>query len=162
MGFRTLKKFFWLLVGLLFCGVVTGCATIISGSHQDVKIASTPEGSNFRVEHLTVSGSVPYLEGNTPSTISLNRKHSYLLTLLHQESETVEIPIEYGRSSNWVFGNLIFFPPIGTIIGLYVDAISGASFILEPEEVCVDLGQLPIKRDRDTKSHKLTNKIKKQ
>ena len=132
------------LLGLLLLLFLPGCATLVSGSKQDIKIASKPEGSNFKVEQLTVSGPILYLEGMTPSSVSFNRKNSYLVTLSQQGYESEEIPVEYGRQNGWIWLNFITFP-LGTVIGIVIDSSTGAAITMEPEEVNANLVMLPFK-----------------
>lgn len=140
MCIMTFKRVFCLLIGLLLCVGGTGCATIFSGSQQDIKIASTPEDVTFKIEQLTVTGPVSFSEGKTPKVVSLSRKNSYLVTLSKMGHESAEIPIEYGRTNGWVWANFITFP-LGTVIGIIVDSSTGAAVILEPEEVNAALVQ---------------------
>jgi len=119
---------------LFLCVGVNGCATIFTGTHQNINIASTPEDVQFTIEQLAVTGPIPFSEGKTPHVASLNRKNSYLLTLSKTGYESVEIPIEYGGTNGWVYANLITFP-VGTIIGFTIDNATGASINLEPDEV---------------------------
>lgn len=134
MCMMTFKRVLCLLMCLFLCVGVNGCATIISGSQQDINIASTPEDVKFTIEQLAVTGPIPFSEGKTPHVASLSRKNSYLLTLSKTGYESVEIPIEYGGTNGWVYVNLITFP-VGTIIGFMIDASTCAAVALEPEEV---------------------------
>ncbi len=114
------------------CWNLLGCATIISGTTQDIKVESTPSGAQYKIEKLTVSGPVLVSEGKTPVTVNLSRsEHHQLLTLSQQGYEIEYIPISAGRENGFVWGNLLF----GGLIGLAIDGISGASVVLEPEEV---------------------------
>ncbi len=118
---------------------LTGCATIISGTNQSIDVISEPDGADFKLEQLTVSGPILLKEGKTPSTVSLHRKDFYfLLTLTKTGYETAEIPIEVNYNGNpMVLGNLI----IGGLIGVMIDAASGAQWSLDPDEVKVNLIQ---------------------
>jgi len=127
------------LVLLLSMFCFAGCATIVSGTNQKIDISSEPEGADFKVEQLTVNGPILLEEGKTPSTIKLHRKDFYfLVTLTKSGYETAEIPIEVNDMGNpMVMGNLIF----GGMIGILIDAGSGAQWSLEPDEVKVSLVQ---------------------
>jgi hypothetical protein len=126
----------FLLAGLL---CLAGCATIVSGTNQSIDVNSEPEGADFKVEQLTVSGPILLQEGRTPSTIKLHRKDLFfLVTLMKQGYETAEVPIEINPTGNaMVMGNLL----IGGVIGILVDSASGAAITLEPGEVKVSLVQ---------------------
>ena len=138
MCMMTFKRVLCLLMCLFLCVGVNGCATIISGSQQDINIASTPEDVKFTIEQLAITGPIPFSEGKTPHVASLCRKNSYLLTLSKTGYESAEIPIEYGRMNGWAWVNFITFP-LGTLIGLMIDSSTGAAVILEPDEVNANL-----------------------
>ena len=58
----------------------------------------------------------------------------YMTELSKNGYELVEIPIEDGRVNGWIYANIITFP-VGTLIGLTIDGATGATIVLEPEEV---------------------------
>lgn len=133
---RVIKEL--LAVSLLF--LLTGCASMISGTKQDIKISTEPSGAHFKIEQLTVSGIVPLSEGTTPSNVSLNRMNSYLVTLTKENYNTEEVPIEYSKGNPWIVLDCLFLPPL-MILPMYIDMQSGAAFYLEPDEVNMTLKQ---------------------
>ena len=143
---------FFLAFMMLIALNIGGCATIISGTTQDISITSIPEGSDVKVEQLKGAESSLVWQGKTPSTASLKRKNSYLVTISHDGFQKSEVPVEYGSTNGWAWGNLL----IGGIIGIIVDGISGASINLKPEKISESLVKLPpIKADimREELSH---------
>jgi uncharacterized protein YceK len=112
---------------LMTCGAIagfalSGCATIIHGTHQDVGISSTPTGAEVWVDNIKM--------GETPVIAKLRRKDTHVVKLVLNGYQPYETTVT--RSvSGWVFGNIIF----GGLIGLGVDAISGSIYKLSPEKV---------------------------
>ena len=113
-----------LTVCILFplCITFTGCGTIMSGNKQEVGFSSNP--SNALV---TIDGEIV---GHTPLTTELSRKktHDVVMTLdgyLPYEMTLIK------KSNGWVWGNIVF----GGLIGLGVDALTGAMYKLTPEQV---------------------------
>lgn len=102
--------------------VVAGCASIIHGSSQDVSIASDPSGAT-----VTING---VERGQTPITQSLKRKKTHTLTLALDGYETEELFIER-KVSGWFWGNILF----GGLIGIAIDAGTGAMYKLDPSTV---------------------------
>jgi hypothetical protein len=106
--------------------VLAACASIIHGSRQQVSISSTP--SNARV---TVNGQP---QGATPVVVRLKRKDLHTVRLELEGYQPVEIPLRR-KVSGWVWGNIVF----GGLIGLAVDAGTGAMYKLTPEQVVTTL-----------------------
>ena len=112
-----------------------GCATIITGTTQNVTIKSVPEAAAFSI---TNRAGEKIHSGSTPFTVSLKRGAGYF----KPESYTVsfnkagfapqQITIS-GQVTGWYFGNIIFG---GLVLGmLIVDPLSGAMFSLSPDNV---------------------------
>lgn len=116
----------------------TGCATIISGAHQDIEVTSSPNGAQVKVERLK-SGTQrsTVWQGSTPATIGLKRKYPYVVTLSQEGYESVEIEIDRG-TNGWVFGNILFVP-LGALIGAGIDFGTGAARKLKPGAISVEL-----------------------
>lgn len=93
-----------------------GCASIISGQHDQVKIESEPPGQSCEV----YQGGETVARVITPQTVTVERNSSGLLVVCGDAREREE-----SGFNAWTFGNFIFFP-IGTIIGLAVDWGTGA------------------------------------
>jgi uncharacterized protein YceK len=122
------------VIGLIAI-LIGGCATIMTGTKQEIKIASVPEAASVRIERLESSGKkVSEWDGITPATVILSRKNVYLVTISLDGYERAEIPIEKDIN-NWEWGNFVF----GFIIGLYIDYWTGAANNLVPYEINVKL-----------------------
>lgn len=103
-----------------------GCATIISGTTQEVSFTSIPEG-------VTVSADGKVL-GITPLTIQIDRKGKQKLIFEKEGYKTLELPFETTLEP-WFWGNIL----IGGVIGSTTDAISGAVYEYSPGQYNVTL-----------------------
>jgi hypothetical protein len=102
-------------IGLL----VSGCATLIHGSHQTIPMTSDPPGAQ-----LSIGGS-QYI---TPADVSLARDQEYqaVVTKPGYETQTMEIHSSFSAAT---LVDLIF------IIPWAVDLADGAAYSLEPESL---------------------------
>lgn len=111
---------------LLLCSTLASCATIIHGTDQEIGITSNPSNAYIWVDRNYV--------GNTPITVKLSRKDQHVVTINLPGYQTYEIHLSR-ELSGWTFGNIIF----GGVIGVAVDAVSGALYRLTPEQVHVEM-----------------------
>lgn len=114
--------------------LIAGCASIVSGTKQDVTITSNPSAAQVSIDRAVGGAMQTEWEGATPATVELKRKHAYVLTLSLDGYQPVEMGLKNG-TNGWVWGNLVF----GGLIGLIVDFSNGAAKTLEPDEIYVDL-----------------------
>lgn len=117
------------LAVLLTASLLTGCASIIHGSKQDVRVTSNPSGAVVRV-NLNNQATT------TPGVLTLNRKEiGYVLTFEKQGYKPVEVSLRR-TVDGWLFGNVLF----GGVVGIVIDFASGSAYKLTPTEVEVVLG----------------------
>jgi hypothetical protein len=107
--------------------LITGCATIIHGTRQDVGISSTPTGASVTIDNLR--------SGTTPVFSKLRRKENHVVRIALPGYQPMDLTLT-SSVSGWVWGNVA----IGGLIGLAVDAISGGMYKLSPEEISAALG----------------------
>ena len=114
----------WLkLVAILVCPILlVGCATITTGTTQKIPINSNPAGALVSIN----SGFM----GQTPCIAELKRNQDHTVTISKIGYDTVSTVLRKGMCGSTA-GNLV----LGGIIGLGVDACSGAMFKLEPLEI---------------------------
>lgn len=120
------------IILIALAGALTSCATIISGSTQDIGVTSNPPGA-------VVTAEPGDHRATTPATLVLRRKDApYRVKFEMDGYEPYEVTI---RSSlnGWVWGNLI----IGGLIGIVVDSSSGAAQKLSPDELNANLIKEP-------------------
>ncbi|MDB2462488.1 PEGA domain-containing protein [Algibacter sp.] len=102
--------------------LLSSCATIISGSRQNVEIASEPSSVKVYINEIEI--------GNTPIQKNLKRNQEYSLVLKLDGYETYETKLEK-KFNAWYIGNIAF----GGLIGIIIDPITGAMHKLKPEEI---------------------------
>jgi PEGA domain len=107
---------------------LSGCATVAGGgSDQRVHIDSEPKGAQVRVD-----GQV---RGVTPIDVELSRRQEHQVQLELEGRPPYVTTLKPGCNP-WVFGNVL----VGGLIGLAVDASTGAVSTLYPQEVKADFG----------------------
>ncbi|MGB3607340.1 MAG: PEGA domain-containing protein [Psychroserpens sp.] len=102
--------------------LTTSCATIISGSRQNVEITSEPTSAKVYINEIEI--------GNTPVQKNLKRNQEYQLVLKLDGYENYETKLEK-KFNAWYIGNIAF----GGLIGIIIDPITGAMHKLKPEEI---------------------------
>ncbi len=121
-----MRNSFWVIIIFLMMVFASGCATITTGRYQRVPIDSNPQEANVSVS----SG----YRGVTPCSFDLQRNKDHVIKIAKKGYQTAQVTLKKTICGSTA-GNLI----IGGVIGLGVDAISGAMFKLVPENVYVDL-----------------------
>ncbi|MDR2577550.1 MAG: hypothetical protein LBC70_01890 [Chitinispirillales bacterium] len=137
-----MKKATFLVAVVAFTCFFGGCASIISGTHQNVNISSTPH--NARVVIYNASNA-RLLESITPAAVDLKRGRgffrgaSYRIEISKDGYETQVVEMKSSLNGGWYIGGNILL--VGGFIGiLIVDPLTGAMWAL-PKNVSVDLRQ---------------------
>ncbi len=115
-------------VVVIFAFVWSGCATIIQGSSQVVKIKSEPPDAALYVDNVA--------QGKTPAEVSLTRSENHYVQVKKPGYKKATALIEK-RFSPWFLGNFIFLSLFW--VGMIVDSVTGAMWKLEPPEVLLKL-----------------------
>lgn len=110
----------WLRSMVVTIVVGSGCATIIKGSSQDVRVETNPPGAMVYVDGNPV--------GPAPQTLKLKQDDHHITATLPGMQGHAAMSTGF---SGW---SLLFFP-VGTII----DAVTGAITTLDDERVQVTL-----------------------
>ncbi len=112
---------------------LSGCAAIVQGPREDVKVRSIPPG--------VVAKAGPDRQVITPGEISgLKRNKDHKITFEKEGLPTREVTLE-SKLSWWLLGNIAF----GGLIGLIVDFVTGAGYRLKPGNVEVDMASGQVK-----------------
>ena len=113
--------------------LAAACASIISGTSENVSVTSDPLGATVLLE----PGGLKF---TTPVTLPLKRKDApYLLTFTLAGYKPYETYI-HTTTNNWVWGNLL----LGGLIGLAVDFSNGAATALTPKQVQANLEKVDV------------------
>lgn len=122
-----------LLTSLL---LLSGCATIISGSNQKVAIKST---ENSVVTITNTHNTIVY-KGKTPTSVRLPAGDGYFtgstyyVTMTDSNDEKIGYSVIDSSINKWYFGNIILGGLIGMVI---VDPLTGAMWEL-PKEITIN------------------------
>ena len=103
-----------------------GCATVTTGTTQRVPVTTNPSGA-------TVDVNTGY-HGTTPCSFDLERNKNHILDITKAGYKQTQVVLRKTVCGSTA-GNLL----VGGVIGVGVDAMSGAIFKLTPEEVHVEL-----------------------
>ena len=108
--------------------LLTGCATIMHGTQQDVGFGSVPTSARITVDNQR--------SATTPTVMKMSRKDNHIVRIELDGYLPYEATLTRGVSG-WVWGNLV----IGGLVGLAVDAISGGLYKLSPEQMTATLSK---------------------
>lgn len=123
-----MKVFFALVAAVFF---VTGCATVTRGTTDALVVTSMPQGAQVELSNGMSCTS-------TPCTFKLPRKSELVVTISRAGCQTVVTNVTHrtaGAGAAGIAGNVL----VGGIIGLGVDAATGASQEIVPNPLEVTL-----------------------
>lgn len=132
-------------MGVLVIGF-SGCASIVSGSTQRIKISGSPDNADVAIYDRQ---NEKIWNSPAPVSVKLNRGYGYLkgaeyrveITKEGYEKQTIRI-LSSNNTLPYFCGNILL-PTIGLIgIGI-VDPMTGAMWTLKPENIHFDLRQSP-------------------
>lgn len=120
---------FLLYAGLLWLSLSTGCATILRGSTQTIPVHTTPAAVQ-----ISVPSGMIY---TTPTTLELERGEEYVLEFTKEGYESSRIAITKHISGGYILLDALFTG----LLGVVVDAVTGAWYNLKPEAVTISLAR---------------------
>ncbi len=106
--------------------MVSGCASIMTGTTQQLTFNSNPDGAT-----VTVGGRVI---GKTPVTTSLKKSSGQPLSFSKEGYKPLSMSLE-SRINGWFWGNIV----IGGLVGSTTDGLSGAVNEYSPSQYMVTL-----------------------
>jgi hypothetical protein len=133
-----MKKTF-LIAGITITLLLSSCASIVSGSKQNINFNSTPSGATVWVDDVNL--------GVTPVIAQLERiKINQKVKIELQGYKPYELILNR-KTNGWIWGNILF----GGIIGIIIDASSGAMYRLTPDQIEAQLANgVVMNRKNDT------------
>lgn len=117
-----------LVIPALLLSMSTGCSLVVNGRRQAVNISSNPSGAEIIIDGI--------VHGKTPAIIDLRRDSHHSISINLEGYQTFSMNLER-KVSGWVWGNIL----IGGLIGVVVDASTGAMYKLTPDQVNTVLAQ---------------------
>lgn len=131
-------------IAICAAGVVSlsGCASIVGDTDQQITINSTPSQADLVITDET---NQQVFQGKTPTTVTLKKADGsyfggkdYSVTLSKDGYESRAISISSSPNGWYIGGNLVFGGLIGWLI---VDPLTGAMYTLSPDEINGNLGE---------------------
>jgi len=121
-----MRKYLPLIALVIMLPFISSCASIMTGRHQKIAVTSNPEGATVTCADQTIvtPGELTLLRGEGPYTVAINKDGYWEETVILKKT-----------MSGATAGNAL----IGGLIGIGVDAATGAMYKLVPEEINVDL-----------------------
>ena len=101
--------------------LLSGCATVVSGTSQTVAISSTPQGAYCSVSR---GGGQVGAISSTPGNVSVGKSGSALSVTCSKPGYQSATSFANSSFNGWTFGNIV----VGGLIGVAVDASTGANF----------------------------------
>ena len=124
---RTILTF---LLAILIA-TTTGCGAIFNGTSQTLTATSAPDQAMVKTEPGTG-------QFTTPAALSLERKNNYILTFTREGYQPATFPIRRSLQGGIVALDVLFTG----LIGVVIDAATGAWYKLTPESAVVSLTRL--------------------
>ncbi|HEU5289182.1 MAG TPA: PEGA domain-containing protein [Cyclobacteriaceae bacterium] len=121
---------------IIVTGMLSSCASIVHGNVQTIDFTSQPKGAR-----IIIDGSE---YGVTPSSIPLKRSGRFKGEISTKKEYAVKIELDgyypyeikiKREMDAWFLGNIIF----GGLIGIIIDASSGAMYKLTPDQVVAQM-----------------------
>lgn len=108
-----------LVLLVLCCCTISGCATIVKGSTQPLTVQTEPDGANCE---LTREGQTIGAINPTPGTVQIDKTKSDIEITCKKKGFSNAVVTVSSTFQSWTVGNIL----IGGLIGIAIDASSGA------------------------------------
>ena len=131
-------KFSLTLIAATAAIALSGCATIVSGTTQELKINSNPAGAVVYIGTMVTSNGQSTMVnrvavGQTPMTVKIYRKDGGIM-LEKPGYQPTQLPLTT-RMNKWVWGDIA----AGSLMSTSIDTWTGASREFDPGEFMVDM-----------------------
>jgi len=117
---------------VLVLSIFLGCGAILNGTSKNIEIQSAPSGAS-------ITGDPVVGDYTTPTSIKLQRKHEYILTFTKEGYEPATARIDKNLRAGILILDILITP---FLVGVIVDAATGAWFNLSPDNVTVSLTKI--------------------
>jgi len=125
---RRISSLFFVLCVVLLSFELIGCGAIFNGSTKMIQVQASPSGTK-------ITSQPPVGEFIAPTTLSLERKNSYVLTFSKEGYKSASTNIQKKAQAGIIVLDVLFTG----LIGVVVDAVTGAWNNLTPDQVSISL-----------------------
>jgi hypothetical protein len=119
---------FAIVLALACCALLIGCGAILNGSNKIIDMQGSPTGA-------TITSNPDIGEYTLPASLSLSRKHSYVLTFSREGYKDAKVYIRQNAQLGIIILDVLFT----ALVGVVVDAATGSWNNLSPDQVSVSL-----------------------
>lgn len=133
------SRFARIIAAVALVAPLAGCGALFNGSRQSIQVQSSPVGTKV----ITAPETGEY---TTPTTLNLERKHSYTLRFEKDGYSPATFQIQSHTQGGIVVLDVLFTG----LIGVIVDASTGAWNALSPEAATVSLTKIAMVPGPDT------------
>jgi hypothetical protein len=130
VNLKALVKSFFLILAIAAAVFFTGCASIVEGTSQTVKINTQPEQG---VSCQMTNGKGTWYVHQTPGTVTVHKSGKPLFIVCSKGKRLGKL-IQHPHMKDMVAGNAIF----GGLIGSEIDSSDGAAYTY-PEQMVVSM-----------------------
>lgn len=110
------RAFVYIIIILIL--IYSGCATIFSGSKQEIQLNSTPSGAM-----IIINGSE---EGTTPAEVSLKKGKEYIIEFVKEGYKKKTLRLSYSLGIGWLILDIV-----AGLVGVIVDAATSNWYIFD-------------------------------
>jgi PEGA domain len=115
-----------ILLSVFLITIISGCATIVTGTDQTLTFNSEPDGATVTVSGLVI--------GKTPLSVQVEKGKNQSLTFEKEGYKTYSTQLSTSMNS-WFWGNIL----IGGLLGSTTDGVSGSINEFSPDQYFVTL-----------------------
>ncbi len=121
---------------IIVISTVSGCATIVGGTSQDIAVATQNNGGAVNDAHCLLTNDRGHWEINTPGTVSVHRSYGNLTVKCQKDGLPDGLVTANSTTKGAVAGNIL----LGGGLGAGVDVANGAAFDY-PSSISVEMGK---------------------
>ena len=138
MGFANFAKhlrLFAAFAAIIAVGFASGCMSMVRGTTEEVRLQSHPSGAEAVV---TKDGATVAECGATPCIVVLKRKSPpFMVTFRKEGCQDAMLTLTRDHATGkGIAGNLL---GVGGLVGMGVDAVSGAAYSVKPNPLEANL-----------------------
>ncbi len=127
-----------LLAACSLLALLTGCASAINGTHEDIAVTTTASGKDLAGAACQANNDRGEWKVTSPGTVNVHRSADSLTVTCTDTGYTSNAVVLEGQTSGAYWGNIV----AGGLVGVVVDSSNGAAYKY-PDHVTVPLTQLP-------------------